>query len=192
MSDTLQVMADFDESKHPRDTSGKFSVSGGEALQTWAAKPPARPAEVTIHPATPKQFASAFAAAFANSEYKNHVTHYTEDQLSQMKLFISSDGKAGVAVHDHGDGRIEGTALFNRGSEPGMGTRLLKHAIEHGGVNYCECYGEVLRAKYEKCGFEVETKSPFNPEYAAPDWDYNKFPAATTPYYTMRLKKGAS
>jgi hypothetical protein len=105
-----------------------------------------------------------------------------------MKTFTTADGKAGIAVHDHGDGRIEGTALFNQGGPRGVGLTLLQHAIDHAGVNYVECFGEKLREKYESLGFKVDTKSAFDPQYAPKDWNYER--DERPDYYTMKLKKG--
>jgi hypothetical protein len=167
------------ESKHPRDKDGKFGAGGGSA------------AAGTFQPkeATSKEFSSAFTSAFSGSKFTNHVTHYSEEQLAGMKLYTTKDGKAGVAVHDHGDGRIEATALFNAGSsEKGAGLKLLDHAVKHAGVNYVECYGPVLNELYASKGFKVSSKSPFASEYAAKGWDYKEFDHPD--YYTMTKGKG--
>lgn len=161
-----------------------------DRIRTWAAAAKSRPqgSDAPVD-APPEAFHEAFAKAFKDSPFKHHVTHYGLDDLKGMKLYMTPDGRAGVAVHDHGDGRIEATALFNQGGAKGAGLRLLQHAIDKGGANYVECYGPVLNKLYEKLGFEAESVSPFNPEYAAPGWDYTAFPAATSSYYTMRLRK---
>ena len=174
---------DFDESKHPREANGQFGEGGGGEGGT----PKAGSEAVEIHPASAKDFHEAFTKAFEGNPLSGYVTHYSPEQLAGMKTFLTPDGKAGVAVHDHGDGRVEATALFNQGGPPGAGVALMHHAIDSGGANYCECFGDRLREKYEGVGFKVETKSPFDPQYAPKDWDYAKF--KTPPYYTMRLSR---
>lgn len=173
------MVPDFDEDKHPRDKDGKFAAT--EGVKEWVENKLGD----GIRRASPAEFHKAFEKAFEGSPFTNHVTHYTPDELKGMKMFVADGGKAGIAVHDHGDGRVEGTALFNQGAAKGVGRALLAHAIQHAGVNYLECYGEGLRALYESAGFKVETTSPFNPEYAAKGWDYAKFGKPN--YYTLRL-----
>lgn len=34
-----------------------------------------------------------------------------------MTPILRNDGKTGVLIHDHGDGRVEATALFNVGTK---------------------------------------------------------------------------
>lgn len=179
---------DFDEDKHPRDDHGRFSGGG---LGAWAgkhAKEAGIAASLGVREASPKEFHTAFEAAFKDNPYTAFVSHYTEDQLKDMKCYLSKDGKAGVAVHDHGDGRVEGTALFSRSETKGAGVAMLAHAVLQGGVNYVECYGPHLDAVYSGLGFKEQTRDPFNKEYAAPNWDYKRF--GTPDYVTMKLELG--
>jgi hypothetical protein len=173
-----KVSGQFDEDSHPRDDHGKFSAGGGGGSSATG--------DIGIRSTSPKEFKADFDKAFKNSEFTNHVTHYSEKELEGMKLFVTKSGDAGVAVHDHGDGRVEATALFNSGNTKGAGLLLLAHTIEHAKVNYVECYGPKLNQLYEKLGFKPDSQSPFNPEYAAPTWDKEKFDSPD--YFTMRLK----
>jgi hypothetical protein len=166
-----------DVSDESRDTDGKWTAGGGGSAS-------ATPTDVSK---TPKVFKEAFDKAFADSPFRDHVTHYSEEQLKGMKLFVAEGGKAGIAVHDHGDGRIEATALFNQGGAKGAGALLLAHSIKTAGVNYLECYGENLRKFYESSGFKVKSSAPFNEKYAAPSWNYEKFGRPN--YYTLSLEK---
>ena len=176
-------MADDDfEAKHPRDEHGRFGLSA------WADKKLGEHFSIAqgmgVREATPKEFKSAFDAAFKDSKYSAFVTHYTPEQLKGMKLYLSKDGKAGLAVHDHGDGRIEGTALFNTGGVKNGGLAMLAHTVVHDGVNYAECYGPALNMKYETLGFKEHERFPFDPKQAAPGWDTKLF--GTPDYITMK------
>lgn len=134
-----------------------------------------------------RAFRTAFEAAFPKgSPYANHVSHYTEEQLQGMRCFLNEAGTAGVAVHDHGDGRVEATALFNRGG-PGHGVAILAHVIDRAGVNYVECYGPRLPELYEKVGFRTVERYPFDPNQAAADWDYASY--GSPDYHIMRRGK---
>jgi len=103
--------------------------------------------------ASPAEFKNAFDAAFKNDDRSAFVSHYSAEQLAGMKTYLAHDGKTGIAVHDHGDGRIEGTALFNRGGPKGAGIEMLQHAVREAGVNYLEAMGDPLRDNYVKAGF---------------------------------------
>ena len=133
-------------------------------------------------------FKESFDKAFAGSPFSAFVNHYSLEEMKSegMKPLLSADGKTGLLIHDHGDGRIEATALFNNG-ESGAGLQLLKNAIDNHGVNYVECFGPALPVMYGKLGFEVESKNSFDPQYAPTDWNYDKF--GTPDYYTMRITK---
>ena len=187
-TDPKRFDGDWDEELHPRDEKGQFGAGGGGWISKegdtsggmgggGAPKDAVTVGGRPFHPkvASAKDFKTAFAAAHAASDRQAYVTDYSEADLATMKAcYVSPDGKAGVAVHDHGDGRIEGTALFNNGAEKGTGIALLKHAIIHAGVNYAECYGPHLNKMYEKLGFVEATRDPFNKEYAAPTWNYER------------------
>lgn len=104
-----------------------------------------------------------------------------------MKPLLSSDGKTGLLVHDHGDGRVEATALFSTSEVPGAGLELLKGAIDNEGVNYVECFGPVLPVLYGTLGFVADTTSSFDPQYAPSNWDSARFDSPD--YVTMRIPK---
>lgn len=130
----------------------------------------------------------AFEGVMGDSEFTHFVTHRTPAEMEDMTPLMRPDGKAGVLIHDHGNGDIEATALFSAPDAPrGAGLAMLDVAVREHGVNYVECYGDALRGLYEKLGFEVVDSSPFADEYAAPGWDYDRHGRPN--YYTLRLKK---
>lgn len=122
-------------------------------------------------------FASKFAEAFPpGSKFEAFVTHYTADEIMGAKaIMLDNDGQTGLLVKDHGDGRIEGSALFNTSDVDGAGTTLLQRSIDEQGVNYVECYGPKLPQLYGELGFKVLDAFPFDVEQASPVWNYDKF-----------------
>jgi hypothetical protein len=150
--------------------------------------------EIGVRPADAVSFHQAFNNAMQGNPRRAFVTQYTVEELAAMKaLMIDATGRAGVAVKDHGDGRIEGTALFNNGGPPRAGTTLLTEAALQHGVNYLECYSygpnDGLERLYASLGFRTETRTPFADEYASSDWDYARH--GRPDYVTMRRRTGA-
>lgn len=131
-------------------------------------------------------FHRLFERAFTDNSYSAHVTHHSPEELDNMAaLLIAEDGKAGVAIKDHGDGRIEATALFNQGGSKAAGVRLLRESIEEHGVNYLEAFGPFLPKLYGTLGFETVAQYEFDSEQAPPGWNYDRFDEPD--YFVMRL-----
>ena len=143
----------------------------------------------TITNVSARKFYDAFESAMGpNNPYSAFVSHYSIPELEDMRArYLSETGLSGIAVKDHNDGRVEGTALFNDGDVRGAGGAMLSHAIDHAGVNYLECFGEVLRRLYEGYGFVVTEQFPFNDEYAPRDWDYDLFDRPD--YFILKLRR---
>lgn len=137
-------------------------------------------------PADGAAFSATFEAAFKDNPYTAFVNHYTPEEIQNegMKPLTSNNGQTGLLIHDHGDGRIEATALYNVSGVPGAGSALLQDSVANHGVNYVECFGDGLKGIYEKVGFQVDTTSPFDPQYAPENWNYEEF--GTPNYYTMK------
>lgn len=138
-------------------------------------------------PSDGEEFSKNFEAAFANNPFTAFVNHYTPEEIENdgMKPLTSNDGKTGLLIHDHGDGRVEATALYNVSGIRDAGVGLLNDSVANHGVNYVECFGDVLKGMYQKVGFQVDTSSPFDPQYAPENWNYKEF--GTPNYYTMKI-----
>ena len=137
--------------------------------------------------ASPEEFTAAFDRAFRGSPFAAFVNHYTPSQIRAQKMtpLLSHGGKAGVLVHDHGDGRIEATALFNDSGQHGAGVALLRQAIAEHGVNYAECFGPALPRLYGTLGFADDQVYKFDPAQSPPGWNRARFDSPE--YHTMRL-----
>jgi predicted ABC-type ATPase len=175
-------LARWDEHVHPRDQAGKFAHSPGGA--TAVAIAPAGTATVV---ASGERFSAAFEDAFAGSPYSSFVNHYSAADIAAGKMtpLLAAGGKAGVLIHDHGDGRVEATALFNVSGQQGLGVGLLRKAIAEHGVNYVECFGPALPKLYGSLGFADTEKFPFDPAEEPPGWDHSRFDEPS--YHLMSL-----
>lgn len=189
-----RLLRQWEEGLHPRDETGKFTESGGATTERGSDAPAATTGRgVTVHPATPEAhaaFRQKFEAAFKDSPYDAFVSHYTPEEMAagHMVPLTANDGKTGLLVKDHGDGRIEATALFNTSDVKGAGIALLKEAIDKHGVNYVEAYGPYLPKIYGALGFQTDEQFKFDPSLAASNWNRAKFDDPD--YHTMRLKRG--
>ena len=121
--------------------------------------------------ASPEEFATAFEGAFKGSPYSAFVSHHTPADIREQGMvpILAAGGKAGVLIHDHGDGRIEPTGLFNVSGNRGMGLALARLAMDKHGANYVEAYGPVLNKLYEGLGFRDTAAYAFDPSQAAPE-----------------------
>jgi hypothetical protein len=108
-----------------------------------------------------------------------YVNHYTTEEMKGMTPILRNGDRTGVLIHDHGDGRIEATALFNTSDVRGAGKAILQDAITNHGVNYVECLGMGLADVYSSLGFVDTSVTPFDPQQAPTGWNTD----------TMELRK---
>lgn len=90
------------------------------------------------------------------------VDTHPKDELDTFKLILANDGMAGVAVKPDGDI----TAVFKNSNSSAKGAvnDLIITARANGGVKM-DCYGQFLVNAYEKCGYTVVARIPFNADY---------------------------
>ena len=178
-----------------RGEGGKWETAGGS--QSDASGKPvdlhgtsggSAGAFTRVQEVSPEAFKSAFDKAMDGNPHTAYVSHYSLDEMREggMKPLLSQDGRTGALIHDHGDGRVEATALFSTGAH-GDGLRMLDEAIANHGVNYVECFGPLLNKMYESKGFKDDAVFPFDREQAPADWNYER--DGTPDYHTMRLGK---
>ncbi len=154
----------------------------GKKVREGAVEPTT--ARRTVEPA---EYKRVFEAAMAENEYSAFVDNNSEEELGEMKaLYLSEDGKAGIAIREHEDGRIEATQGFNGGAEPGTVLRMLQQSINEDGVNYAEAFGPFLPKYYARVGFVIDETFPFDDDQAPENWDHEIH--GKPKYYTMRLK----
>jgi 8-oxo-dGTP pyrophosphatase MutT (NUDIX family)/predicted ABC-type ATPase len=122
-------------------------------------------------PAEPDAFHKALNAAKVTNPFAAAVAVYTPAEYSQMKTFLTPDGKGGVAIKPDGDI----VSVFKAAGGPdGMADAALKLAVQNGGAKL-DCYDTVLPTLYAKNGFRVVSRLKFDPAQAPPDWDQQKF-----------------
>lgn len=109
--------------------------------------------------------------------------HFEGDNV---RTYTAFDGKVGAALTDHGDGRIEIGSLFADPDAPdGAGRDMLRYLVRERDGNFLTNFDGPLTEFYREEGFEVISRSPFNPEFAPEGWDYELF---GTPDYVEMAK----
>ena len=113
---------------------------------------------------------AAFIAARDKSSRMAFMSPLKPDDLKDHKLFMSADGKVGVAVDKDGD--IQN--VFNNKGPRGAGAYAVAEAIKQGG-RMLDAYSGYLPEFYRQFGFEETGRMAFNPEFAHdPELSKNK------------------
>lgn len=121
--------------------------------------------------ATPQEFFDAIGEAKKNNEHGAFVTQHSIEEYSKMRcLFLTLDGKAGIAITE--DNNI--VSIFNGGEKRGVLKTLLPVAIENGGRKLDNYGSHKLSAMYELYGFNPVSKVKFNSKFAPDDWNYER------------------
>lgn len=125
---------------------------------------------IAIRNATPDEFYQAIEKAKVTNAHGAFVTKHTIDEYKNMKLYITLDGCAGIAITS--DNNI--VSIFNGGEKKGVLKTLLPLAIDQGGKKLDNFNSAKLSAMYELYGFNPVSKVKFNSQFAPDDWNYER------------------
>lgn len=145
---------------------GDFAISK-ELKNAFAAM------NITFYPlriATSEEFYEAIGQAKASNPHGAFVTQHEISDYEKMRLFITLDGKAGIAITE--DNNI--VSVFNGGEKRGVLKTLLPVAIEQGGRKLDNYSSLGLSSLYELYGFNPVSKVKFNSKFAPDDWNYER------------------
>ena len=107
-------------------------------------------------------FEDALATAKRNNKNGGSVDWHAASEMADWDTYLSDDMMVGVAVKEDAD--ITCVFKNDKSKYRGAVTDLILMARERGGVKM-DCYGKFLVNSYEKCGYEVVARVPFNAEY---------------------------
>ena len=160
------IKAEWDESLHPRDNSGRFCAAdgtGGGADNSSSS--------TTFGGASTQEFSEAVGAAKISIHDESvswRVTEHSVDELEQhyqgAKLHITEGGST-VAVTTDGDI----ISVCGNKNDSLRGKDLLKLAVDNGGTKLDAYSG--LYGFYRKCGFEPVSWCKFDERWAPKDWN---------------------
>ncbi len=117
-------------------------------------------------------FADAITAAKKGNASGAAVYVYPVEEYQKMKLFLTADRRAGVAVKPSGDI----VSVFNNKAGRGVVHTLLEVAVANGGT-MLDCFDTVLPKFYAAHGFRAVARQVWNDEYKPDGWDYEAFKA---------------
>lgn len=105
--------------------------------------------------------------------YAASVYVYDKDEYRQMRLLVTDDGRAGVALK--GDEIV--SAFAHRDcAHPKAVQSMLSQATALGGRRL-DCFDTVLPDLYADAGFVPVARLKWNDDYAPEGWDYSTFRA---------------
>ncbi len=145
----------------------------GDFTITDALKKAFEQQNITYYPikiATPEEFHKAIGKAKEINQHGAFVTQHSIEDYREMRLFITIDGTAGIAITK--DNNI--VSIFNGGEKRGVLKTLLPVAIENGGNRLDNYNSPKLSAMYELYGFNPVSKVKFNSKFAPDDWNYER------------------
>lgn len=143
------------------------------------------------------RFHAAIAAFRAASPHGFVLMPWSVEQYAGHALFLTPDGAAGLAVGSDGmlhsvfsAPSVRATYAFEAG-EPMPGDVLTDLAVRLG-ARELNCFDNgVTRQFYERHGFEVVARFPFDPEQSIPGWRYGVYAVdGREPDYLVMTRQG--
>lgn len=126
----------------------------------------ATPVLAELHPDEAGLFRERISALREDSRYAASVYVYDEDEYRDMRMFLTADGSAGVAVKADGDV----VSVFSTGAQPRVANALLATAVANGGTKL-DCFDTVLPRLYAQEGFTETGRMTWDDQYRPDGWN---------------------
>ncbi|WP_235214965.1 hypothetical protein [Rhodococcus opacus] len=143
----------------------------GDRAQYLRAQGYSTPNLYELSPADADLYHAQMSALKDNNPYAASVYVYDIDEYRHMRLLVTDDGKAGVALK--GD-EVVSVYAHRDCRHPRAGRALLETAVAQGGRRL-DCFDTVLPDLYSKAGFVAVARLRWNDDYAPDGWDYTTF-----------------
>lgn len=150
-------------SKRELETSAKAALQEVESFNGTVI-------ELASNKTNAKLFASKIQAGKDASPFGAAVYMYAESDYQNMKMFMTEDGSAGIAVAD-GDTIV---SLYNTGTHKNVTYSLASLAVEEGGL-YSDAFDTQLPYIYQHVGFRVTSRLKWDDTKAPDNWDKGQF-----------------
>jgi len=124
--------------------------------------------EVTPSSDNARAYEGAIQSAKSASRFGAAVYVYPASEYENMRMFVSSDGKSGMAIKSDGDI----VSAFSSGG--GQVHAMLSLAVEQGGTKL-DAFDTVLPKLYAVNGFREVGRDKWDDKYKPDDWDYKTF-----------------
>ena len=126
---------------------------------------------LSLNRVTPKEFHAAISKGKAANKHGWKVDLHTEKEYGRMRLYLTSDGNAGIAIKRNGDI----VSVFSAVPRTNSMGKLIPYAVELGGKKL-DCFGDKLAAMYGRYGAKPTGRVAFNDKYAPDGWDGQERP----------------
>ena len=106
-----------------------------------------------------------------SNRFASSVHVYNTGQYENMRLFVTDDGRSGIALND--DEIV--SAFSHRDSKyPSAAKSMLAVAVQQGGRRL-DCFDTALPRIYSEAGFVPVARLKWNDDYAPDDWNYTVY-----------------
>ncbi|MCQ4128253.1 hypothetical protein NOU13_27500 [Rhodococcus erythropolis] len=106
-----------------------------------------------------------------SNRFASSVHIYSDDEYANMRLFVTDDGRSGIALND--DEIV--SAFSHRDSKyPSAAKSMLAVAVQQGGRRL-DCFDTALPRIYSEAGFVPVARLKWNDDYAPDDWNYTVY-----------------
>ena len=126
---------------------------------------------LSLNRVSPSEFHSAIMRGKAENKHGWKVDLHTEKEYKNMRLYLTSDGKAGIAIKRGGDV----VSVFSSAKGSNSMGKLIPYAIALGGRKL-DCFGDKLAEMYARYGAKPTGRVKFDDNYAPDGWDGSERP----------------
>lgn len=105
------------------------------------------------------------------NRFATSVHVYSDDEYAGMRLFVTDDGRSGIALKDD---EIVSVFSHRDNSHPRAANSMLETAVTAGGRRL-DCFGTALPEIYARSGFVPVARLKWNDDYAPEGWDYRTY-----------------
>jgi hypothetical protein len=106
-----------------------------------------------------------------SNRFGSSVHVYNTGEYANMRLFVTDDGRSGIAVNDD-----EIVSAFSHldSKYPSAAKSMLAVAVQQGGRRL-DCFDTALPRIYSEAGFVPVARLKWNDDYAPDDWNYTVY-----------------
>ena len=151
-------------------TVKKISIPDSEAAEIKKVLPNAVFDDSFSEINSAEQFHKAISESLKGNKHSSSVFVYPISEYKNSRLFLTNDGKAGVAITKDGDI----ISVFSYGEGKNRVAQLLVNAVKDGGVSL-DHYDTRLTDIYSQFGFVPVARVKFDRAEAPKTWDYELY-----------------
>ena len=139
--------------------------------KSFAARGLSAPTLYELDPADAGVYREQMLELAHKNPHAASVHVYDETEYRQMRLLVTDDGKAGVALKDD---EIVSAFAHKDCAHPRSVQSMIRQATRLGG-HRLDCFDTVLPKLYADAGFVPVARLAWNDDYAPDGWDYQQF-----------------